>query len=273
MLADQPVSVIDDAGRIVSLPASAQKIVSLSPHATELLFAAGATTQVVGTVDYSDYPEQAKAIARVGSFQKIDLERVIELKPDVVIGWRSGGTFEQQLTLQKLGIPVFFSEPQSFKAVAANIRALGQLLGTSEVAEKTADKFEQQLQTLKQTYSDREEVSVFYQVWNDPLITINGEHLITRVIEFCGGRNLFADLALRAPKVSMESVIVADPQVVIVGVNEDRSEWVSDWYRWQDMQAVRQGHVYAVEADLIVRQSPRVLLGAQQLCEHLDKAR
>lgn len=271
--ADASLSVVDDAGRIIELPRSAERIVSLSPHATELLFAAGATTQVVGTMEYSDFPEQAKAIPRIGSFQKIDLERVIALKPDVVVGWRAGGTYQQQLTLLELGIPVFFSEPESFAAVAANIRAFGKLLGTEDSAEESATQFEVELSKLRQTYSGRKEISVFYQVWKDPLITINGEHLITRVIEFCGGRNLFADLALRAPKISLESVIAADPQVVIVGVNENRSEWVADWYRWQDMRAVRQGHIYAVQADLIVRQSPRVLLGARQLCEQLEKVR
>ncbi len=168
---------------------------------------------------------------------------------------------------------MFFSEPESFEAVAANIRALGLLLGSSQTAEKSASQFEAELAKLRKTYSDRAAVSVFYQVWKDPLITINGEHLITRVIEFCGGKNLFADLALRAPKVSLESVIAANPQAVIVGVNDDRLEWVDDWNRWREMQAVRQGHVYAVDADLIVRQSPRVLQGARQLCEHLEKVR
>jgi len=265
--------IIDDESNIVKFDTTVKRIISLSPHATELLFAAGATNQIIATVSFSDYPEAAKAIPRIGSYKKVDLESVIKLKPDLIVAWKSGGSLEQVHELQRLGYKIYFSEPRGFKGVAENISKFGRMLGTENVSTKNADKFINELQSLKQKYKALKSVSVFYQVWNMPLMTINNGHLITNVIEFCGGRNVFGELSARAPRVSIESVISRNPQTIIIGMSENRKGWEKEWYKWNALQAVERKHVYTVNADYIVRQGPRILKGTKQVCEILENVR
>lgn len=265
--------VIDDDGHAVVFNKPAVRIISLSPHATELLFAAGATNQVVATVSYSDYPPQAKNIIRIGSYKKIDLESVVKINPDLIIAWNSGGNQQQIEDLKKLGYKVYFSEPRSFEDVATNIKNMGKILGTSEVSETNAGMYLKELVRLKKKYNKLKKVDVFYQVWNKPLMTINNGHLISNVIEFCGGHNVFGEATIRAPKVGIESVIKKNPQAIIIGMSENRKDWVEPWFQWQSINAVKNKHVYSVNADLIVRQGPRILQGAKLVCEMLEKVR
>ena len=269
----EPFTIIDDDNHHVGFSKPAKRIISLSPHATELLFSAGATDQIVATVSYSDYPPQAKKITRVGSYKKIDLESVVKINPDLIIAWNSGGVEQQIKDLKKLGFKVYFSEPRSFEDVATNIINMGKILGTSDIAKINADSYLKELNRLKQKYNNLKKVNVFYQVWNKPLMTINNGHLINSVIEFCGGHNVFADLLLRAPKVGIESVIQKNPQAIIIGMSENRKDWVEPWFKWQSIDAVKNKHVYSVNADLIVRQGPRILQGTKLVCEVLEKVR
>jgi len=265
--------IIDDENNSVAFTKPVQRIISLSPHATELLFAAGATDQIIATVSYSDYPEAARSIPRIGSYKKIDLESVIKLKPDLIVAWKSGGSLEQIHELQRLGYKVYFSEPRDFKGVADNISKFGRILGTEKISRVNANSFVSELDNLEKKYKNLKPVSVFYQVWNTPLMTINNGHLITNVIEFCGGRNVFGELSARAPRVSVESVISKDPQAIIIGMSENRKGWEAEWYKWDALQAVRAKHVYTVNADYIVRQGPRILKGTKQVCEILESVR
>lgn len=267
------VRVTDDEGQTLEFTRPVSRIISLSPHATEILFAAGASDQIIATVSFSDYPAAAKNIPRIGNYKKIDLESIIALKPELIIGWKGGGSLPQIEAMQKLGYRIYFSEPETFDEVASNLRNLGKLLGTSTVAEAAADNFLAELAQLKRQFQNKTPVSVFYQVWNQPLMTINKDHLITTVIEFCGGRNIFADLPARAPRVSIEAVIEKDPQAIVIGMSETRNEWLTEWQRWATLSAVKHQQLYPIEADLIVRQTPRILQGAQLMCQHLDKAR
>ena len=266
-------NVIDDDGYTVTFTEPAIRIISLSPHATELLFSAGATKQVIATVSYSDYPPQAKTIKRIGSYKKIDLESVVNINPDLIIAWNSGGNKQQIEDLKKLGYKVYFSEPRSFEDVATNIVNMGKILGTSEIAETNADMYLKELVRLKKKYNNLKKVNVFYQVWNKPLMTINDGHLISNVIEFCGGHNVFGEATIRAPKIGIESVIQKNPQAIIIGMSENRKDWVEPWFKWQSINAVKNKHVYSVNADLIVRQGPRILQGAKLVCEMLEKVR
>lgn len=265
--------ITDDDGRVVSFEQPAKRIISLSPHATELLFAAGATKQIIATVSYSDYPEAAKKIPRIGSHNKIDLESVIRLNPDLIIVWNNGGSAQQIKDLIKLGYKVYSSEPKKFEDVAINIQKLGKILGTSDVADKKASAFLKELEALKQRFTGTEKIKVFYQVWNQPLMTINNGHMITDIIEFCGGVNVFASLRIRAPKVDIESVIDKNPQAIIIGMSENRKNWVESWHQWKSIDAVKNNQIFTVNADLIVRQGPRVLQGAKLVCEALEKVR
>ncbi|MDH5425607.1 MAG: cobalamin-binding protein [Gammaproteobacteria bacterium] len=269
----QSFTLTDDDGYSVSFSSPAKRIISLAPHATELLFAAGASVQVVATVSYSDFPEQAKTIPRIGSYKKIDMESVVKINPDLIIAWNSGGVEQQIADLKRLGFKVYLSEPTSFEDVATNIINMGKILGTTETAQAAAGVYLQELGRLKKKYNNLKPVDVFYQVWNIPLRTINNGHLISSVIKFCGGHNVFGELSMRAPKVGIESVIEKNPQAIIIGMSEDRKDWVDPWFQWKSIDAVKNNHIYSVNADLIVRQGPRVLQGAKRVCEVLEKVR
>lgn len=268
------ISVVDDTGSEVRLAAPGQRIVSLSPHATELLFEIGAGSRVVGAVEFSDYPELAKRVPRVGSAAALDVERVARLKPDLVVGWASGNPPKQIEALRRLGIPVFLSEPRRLADIAGNVRRFGVLVGAEAGAQDVARAFEARLKTLKQRYASRPAVPVFYQIWDRPLVTVNGAHLISDVIELCGGTNVFEGLPQLVPALDVEAVVRADPEVIIAsGADENRPAWLDDWNRWRAMTAVKRGNLFSVPPQLIQRQTPRIFQGAQQACEALEIAR
>ncbi|HEX8989288.1 MAG TPA: cobalamin-binding protein [Rhodocyclaceae bacterium] len=268
------VTVTDDTGAQVTLRASARRIVSLAPHITELLFAAGAGARIIGTVDYSDYPPAAKRIARVGGYSQLDLETVAALKPDLVIAWESGNPPAAVAKLRALGVPVFVNQPDRILDVARSIEQFGRLAGTSMVAEPAAAEFRARYQALADRYANRPKLRVFYEIWKDPLMTINGKQIISDAIRLCGGENVFADLPALAPKVSVEAVLAANPDVIVAsGMGEARPEWLDDWKRWPQLAAAASGNLYFVPPELIQRHTPRVLDGAQRLCEDLEEAR
>jgi len=273
VLSAKTIEIIDDEQRSVKFNKPVTKVVSLSPHATELLFAAGVTDQLVATVSYSDYPEAAKKIPRIGSANKIDLESIIKLNPDVVIAWKSGSPAAQIKKLTQLGFKIFYSEPKQFEDIARNIVNMGKILGTSSYAENKAREFLLELNLLENTYQNRSKVSVFYQVWNEPIITINKDHMITSVIEFCGGENIYGELPSRAPRIGIESILNEDPDAIIIGMSDGRSDWVESWSKWSQLKAVKNMHVFDVNADLIVRQGTRVLEGIKVVCSRLDEVR
>ena len=267
------IVLFDDGGHEIRLAHLPARIVSLAPHVTELLFAAGASEQVIGVVEFSDYPEQAKSIPRVGSYNKFDLERIVALNPDLIIAWKSGNPDSQVKELIRLGFKVYFNEPRQLEDVAQSLRQLGRLLATEAIANPVAREYEQRLSALRNQYKNRAKVRVFYQVWKEPIFTVNGEHIISRVIELCGGVNVFSDLKVLAPNIDKEAVIAENPDVIVAGMNDSRLDWLSIWKQWTSINAVKNNHLYAIDADLIVRHTPRILLGVERMCMHLEKAR
>lgn len=268
------VSVVDDAGRTVTLVAPAQRIISLAPHITELLYAAGAGKYIVGTVSYSDYPVAAKKLPRVGSYNAFDLEAIVALQPDLIVAWQSANPAAALEKLQALSIPVFFSEPRQLEDVAGNLERLGKLTANEAIADAASVAFRRELEKLRNQYRAVREVSVFYQVWHQPLMTINGEHIISQVIELCGGRNVFASLPTLAPKISLEAVLRKDPEVVVAGNSAlNHSGWKDDWRRWPVLQAVKNNHLFYVNPDIIQRHTPRILQGAAVLCKQIETVR
>jgi iron complex transport system substrate-binding protein len=258
------IQVTDDAGRQVVLQQPAQRIVSLAPHITELLFAVGAGAAVVGASEFSDYPEAARAIPRVGGGGGLDLEAILALQPDLVIAWESGNPAGQAQRLQQLGLPVFFSEPGHLEGIISSLERFGQLTGRQEDAHVQARTFADHLDELRRRYSGRDEITVYYQIWERPLMTVNGRHIISDVIRLCGGRNVFADLPVLAPQISSEAVLAANPDVIVVGdaAGEPAASLVA-WEHWPELKAVRQGHLYTIQRELLVRQTPRLLEGAE----------
>jgi iron complex transport system substrate-binding protein len=268
------ISVVDDRGRMVILPKPARRIISLAPHTTEMLFAAGAGKQTIGAVSYSDYPEAAKLIPVIGSHQRVDLEFLLSLQPDLIVGWYSGNGADQLEKIERLNIPVYLTEPKSLEDIARSVRHLGSLTGNPAVADLQSEQFLTTLYRLKNTYSHLPKLSVFYQVWNQPLITINGQHLITRLIELCGGRNVFSDLNNLAPHIDLESVLLANPDVIVAsGMDEERPEWLDAWRSWKTINAVRNDNLLFIPPDIIQRHSPRILQGAELMCEQLQAVR
>ncbi|MGD8576017.1 MAG: cobalamin-binding protein [Thiohalophilus sp.] len=267
------ISVTDDAGQHVELKQPAQRIVSLAPHITELLFSIGVGDRIVGTVDYSDYPEAAQKIPRVGGNNALDLERIVSLSPDLVIAWGTGNKPVDLEKLRRFNLPVFISEPRRLTDIPDSLVRLSELTGTEEQAKSVIEQFNNHLDGLRR-YSGREPVSVFYQIWDRPLMTVNGQHLIGDVIRLCGGRNIFADAPALTPRVGVEAVIERAPQVIIVGgVQEQHQNWLQSWEKWQQIPAVQHGQLYLINPDQLQRHSLRILQGAETLCHLLQQAR
>jgi iron complex transport system substrate-binding protein len=262
------ITVTDDTGATVTLPAAAQRVISLAPHVTELLYAAGGGAKMVGAVSYSDYPPAAKQLPRVGDNKALDLERIVALKPDLIVVWRHGNAQRELDRLRELHIPLYFSEPHRLDDVAVSLTKLGQLLGTSPTADAAAAAYRQNIARLRAQYAQRPPVSVFYQVWDKPLMTLNGEHMISDVIALCGGRNVFAALQPLVPTVSTEAVLAANPEAPDTTLPQ-----LGTWRAWPGLSAVANHNLFAIDGDLINRPAPRIAQGAQQLCEDLEIAR
>lgn len=269
------VSAIDDLGRRLTLEAPARRIVALAPHVTELLFAAGAAGRVVGVSRYSDFPPAASGIAEVGDAGRADLERVVMLEPDLVVVWETGGSPGDVKRLEKLGIPVFVTEPRRLADIPRLLRVLGKLAGTADAAEEEARRFEQMLEELARRYGNGRPVTVFYQIWHQPLMTVNAEHMIADVIRLCGGHNVFESSPVLTPVLSAESLLVTDPEVIIASVSalSAQAEVRRFWSSLPSLRAVQRAHLEFIHPDLIQRQAPRILDGAKQVCEALEKAR
>ncbi len=272
----QAITLQDDAGNGVTLPKAAQRIVSLAPHITEVLFSAGAGERIVGTVSYSDFPEAAKKIPLVGSYNQVNFEQILALQPDLIIGWHSGNNSE---TLEKLGtlnLPVYLSEPKDLRAIAHNIRQMGIIAGTEDIANAAADAFEEQRQTLEKANAGKPVVSLFYQVWEEPLYTLGGGHFSRDMFQLCGGRNIFADLSDPSPVITVEAVVTRNPQVMLTGGHHGKrsfDDWRGKWVNWQSIDAIRNNQLYLVDQDIYTRSSPRAIKGAADLCQVLDKSR
>lgn len=273
--ADNPSRcAVDDRGREVCLHASANRIATLSPGATELTYAAGAGDQVVAVVSYSDYPPEAKDVASVGSHTRIDLEALVGLAPDLVIGWVTGNPAEQMDTLEALGMPVFYIEPRSVEAVADTIERLARLAGTEPVGKQAANEFREGMAELTARYSGRDPVATFYQVWDEPLMSVNDDHLIGQVVQLCGGENVFGDQHRLVPRLDDEAVLAANPDAIIAGgMGEENRDWLTHWEQYPNLAAVDAGNLYFVPPSLIQRPTPRLLEGAQILCEKLEHTR
>lgn len=270
--AGDAIRVIDDSGRTITLSAPAHRIVSLAPSTTEQLFAAGAGRYVVGTSSYSDYPPEAAQIAQVGDAAMINMERIVSLKPDLIIVWSHVDSAAVLEKLQVLGIPVYYSEPRRIADIAKSIVDMGTLAGTAAEARRTADELSGRLGALRRKYAGRPPIRVFYQVWERPLMTINGKQMISDAIELCGGVNIFGSLPATVPTVSREAVVAANPDVIVTydGGTEDA---LAGWRALTAMHATAWGNLVSLSTPALGRSSPRFLEGAENLCIELDRAR
>jgi len=266
------VTVKDDDGNSVTLQKPAQRVISLAPHVTEMLFAAGGGSHVVGVVAYSDFPEAAKKVQQIGSNREVDMERIIALKPDLFVVWRHGSSERQIEMVRKLGVPVYHSEPRKLEDIPASLLKLGQLMGTEDVARPAAEELRRQLATLRAKYANRAPVRSFYQVWDKPLYTLNGEHIVSDALRLCGGENIFARLPVTAPVVSVEGVLQENPEAIFATAEKNYGG-VSMWKPYPSLTAVRNDNLFVIDGNLLNRSGPRMIAGAAMLCEKLDLAR
>lgn len=267
------IGVVDDRGVRVTLARAPAKIIALSPHLAEIVFAAGAGAQLAAVVRYSDHPPEAARLPQVGDASRIDMERVVALKPDLVLAWRSGNPAGDLARLERLGFPVFVTEPRKLADIARLVRTVGVLAGTQAVAEDAASAFEQELSALRGRYRNVTPVRVFYEIWHRPLLTVNGAHLISDVVALCGGRNVFSDAATLTPAVSLEAVLASRPEVVLGGSSATTPAALMAEWRNAPLAALRGLPVRHVPADLIQRQTPRIAQGARVVCDHLAAIR
>ena len=275
------IQVIDDAKRSVVLDQPAQKIISLSPHITELIYSAGAGDKLIGVDDYSNYPEAAKSITRIGDANHLDIEKILSLQPDLIVAWGSGQSHDQFSEQRShLNLTVYISSPEDMEAIPHTVENLGKLAGTYDYAKHQSQNFRDELMDIISEYSEQPSVTVFYEIWNQPLFTINGQHVMSKVIEICGGRNVFADLSILSPEVNIEAVISTNPDVIIAsgvvsgsGNGDQRPPWLDDWLQWPTINAARNNHLYHITPDLIHLQTFRILQGTRILCEQLQATR
>ncbi|WP_316933410.1 cobalamin-binding protein [Marinobacter sp. AL4B] len=269
-----PVCVTDDQGEEICLDQPAKRIATLSPGATELAFAAGAGDKVVAVVNYSDYPEAALKLPLVGNHTRIDLEALLALKPDLVITWRTGNPPAQMEMLQALGLPMFAIEPRTFEGVSKVIEQLSILAGTEQEGFAEAERFRKGIAVIAKQYRDAKPIPVFYQVWQTPLMTINNDHLIGKVVQLCGGVNVFGDMPRLVPRISAEVVLAADPHAIITGSVEGiEDNQLDHWKNYPGMSAVAKNNLFFVPASPISRPTPRLLEASRDICQRLDVAR
>ena len=270
--APAPISVTGAGGTTTTLPAPARRIISLAPHLTELLFAAGAGDRLVGVSAYSDHPPAALAIARIGDSHAFDIERILALRPDLLVGWDAGNAPRHIAQLRRLGIPVHLEGAERLDDIGAALERLGRLAGTEAAAHEAARRYGERLADLRARHVGAARVRVFHQVWDEPLMTINGRHPVSDLIAACGGENVFAESPALVPVVSREAVLRAAPEV-ITAAEADDGDPLAAWRRWPTLPAVAAGRLVRLPADAVSRLSPRLLEAAEPLCEAIEAAR
>jgi len=248
------------------------RLISLAPNLTEIAYAAGAGSLLVGTVEFSDYPAAAKTVPRVGDAWRVDPEQVLALRPDVVLVWPTGTPETTIARLRSLGLNVVDVPTQSLSDVPRALRQVGRLAGTLPVAEAAALDFETRVARQRARYAQRSSLEVFIQIDDEPIYTVNGRHVISEIVALCGGRNVFADLPQLAPPISTEAVLAADPEVIL-STDDTIPDPQQFWQRWPRLRAVRSGNVYKLSSDLVTRAAPRLAHGVEVTCAALERAR
>ena len=267
--------VPDDLGRIVDVSQPPLRIVSLTPGATEMLFAAGAGAQLIATVQYSSEPPAARAVPRIGDVAAIDMERLVALRPQVVIAWPAGGNPAQRAKIAALGIPLYQQQVARLSDLPGSLRRLGVLAGTEAVAGQAARALEARLAALEHSYgapAGGQRPTALLQVWNRPIYTVGGQHLMSDALELCGARNVFADLPEPGPVIDTEAIIARNPDIILAAAPPgEGAAWVADWQRFPSLAAVRNHRVVAFENQALSRLGPSVLDATEELCRTIAR--
>lgn len=248
------------------------RIVALAPHAVELLYAIGAGDELVAATEHADYPEQAKQLPRIGGYAGIQLDKLLALKPDLVVAWQDGNRNQDIERMQQLGLRVYLSHPQTLAQVADELERLGELTHHQAQATAAAQQYRQQLTSLRRDNAAKRPVKVFYQLWSNPLMTVAGDSWVQQILAVCQADNVFSDAASDYPQVSLENVLLRQPEVIL-NTDETGNPQSIDWQQWPEIPAVKQQHIITLNADLLQRPTPRAIDGIAQLCSALDSVR
>ena len=267
------ISLLQANGETLTLPGPAGSIITLAPNLAELVFAAGAGGSLKAVVEYSNFPARVTQIPRVGDAFRVDLERIIELKPDLVIAWKSGNPQTALQKLEQLGIRVWQIEITRPEGIADAVQSISRAAGTQDIGEAVALKLRNRLTGLQEQNMHKIPLSFFYQIAPRPLYTINNQHIISRSLQICGGYNVFSDLPALAPQVSRESVIFANPQVMIAPETPGDPPALLAWEDWPQLRAVQNETMLYLPADEISQATPRLLDSIDLACKLLDEVR
>jgi iron complex transport system substrate-binding protein len=251
---------------------AAERIVSLAPNLTELVYAVGAGEQLVGVSAWSDFPREVLELPVIGDAFTVDQEQLALTRPDLILVWESGTPAHVVDELRAIGYTVASIRTRDLDDVATALLAVGELTGHASEAELAAAAYRTELRSLRDEYADVEPIRVFYQVAARPLYSINNEHYISELIAICGGDNIFKDLSELAPTVDVEAVVDRDPEVMLASTDAGDDAFV-EWERWPSMAANRFGNHYLLPADEIGRATTRVLIAGRAMCTALQHAR
>lgn len=267
------IQVQDDSGEVITLKQPARKVISLSPGLTELIYAAGGAEYIKGAVNFSDYPDAAKKLPQIGGYNALDMEKILILQPDLIVAWKVGNPQHQIKQLKKLGLTVYISEPGDFMDIPRTIIQLGKLMATEAIARQSAKDFTEKFEQLKRTHktpNNEKKQRTFIQIWNNPVMTVNQHHLISKVVTMCGGQNIFAQTKGLSNSPTIEAILQQDPEIIIAtGMAESASKWLQRWQQWPFLKAVKNNRLYAANPNHLVRHTPRILLGIKEVCEQI----
>jgi iron complex transport system substrate-binding protein len=265
------LQVQDDRGVTISLERPPERIVSLAPHLAEIAFAAGAGAKLVGVSTFTRHPAEAERLPIVASYGRVDIERLIALRPQLVLAWRSGNSALQIGRLERLGLRVFVTEARSLADIPRIIRLIGMLAGSADMAEARARRFDNDVAELRWRHAGERSIAVFLEIWHRPMLTVSGQHLASDALRLCGGRNVFAAAKVLTPLVSREQLLAARPEAIITA--GFGAEAPQAWQGLDPIAAIRYHRIYAIDPDLLYGQGPRLLEGARALCNRLERVR
>jgi iron complex transport system substrate-binding protein len=260
--------VVDEIGRQVAVPRHPQRIVSLAPNITETLFDLGLEDRVVGVSTFSDYPEAARRKPKVGSYVNLSLEKIVSLGPDLIIGTANGNKKETVLQLERVGYAVYVINPVTFDDIFKSIRHIGQITGRKEISEELIETLTARVDTVASTISGLRKPRVFFQIGIDPIVTVGKNTVHNTLIDLAGGINVTGDVAMEYPRLSMEKVVFARPDIIIISSMKrgGNFENVRDmWKQWKDIPAVKHDRIHIINSDLTDHSSPRIVDGLEEL--------
>jgi len=254
-------TVTDDIGRSVKITPAPKRIISLAPGITEMLYALGLADNIAGVTTFCDWPAAARTKQKIGGFTNPSIEKIVSLKPDLIIATADGNRQDTVQQLEKLGLPVYIINPADTNGVLRNILQIGKITNRKDAAGKLADRLQKRLNNITAQIRHKKKPRVFFQLGQEPLFTAGSKTLINEAIERAGGINVAGLDTARYPVYSAEGVIASSPEIIVFApmINDKKSVAVKNyWQKFKDISAVKNNKIYPIDADLINRASPRI---------------